>query len=226
MEIESLSSGQIIELIELSFFQACFALSKGDVEPLKLFIVAVKTAAKKFEGASASAITQIINAMPPSVRPLEPQEQELRDTWIRAIYLVLFYVVEDFADVSGGDGDDKDSVAQIYGPILVDLVAIHKTGLGLNVNQFVETRKDILLPPKDNLFVLEDGLEDDDMLQLAVVTQTINVMFTTFVVLGEEQSNSDTPTEEEASESSSATAASFKTKKKKKKSSGGGMGFG
>jgi hypothetical protein len=51
IKLENMSSGQVIELIELSLFQACFALSEGDVGPLKLFIVAVKTAAKKLEGA-------------------------------------------------------------------------------------------------------------------------------------------------------------------------------
>mmetsp|Transcript_20698 Transcript_20698/g.23721 ORF Transcript_20698/g.23721 Transcript_20698/m.23721 type:complete len:183 (-) Transcript_20698:18-566(-) len=159
MEIESLSSDQLLELIELSFFQACFALSKGDSEPLKLFIVAVTTAAKKFEKASAIAITQTVNSLPSSIgRPLEEQEQELRDTWIQAIYLLLGHTLalgddDDFVVVNDGTtttNNDTNSVADLYGPILDDLVAIHNTGMGLNVNQFISTRKDILMPPKKN----------------------------------------------------------------------------
>jgi hypothetical protein len=68
IELENLSPGQAIELIELSFFQTCFTLSEGDVEPLKLFIVAFKTAAKKHEGASASAITHMVNSLSPPPR--------------------------------------------------------------------------------------------------------------------------------------------------------------
>jgi len=219
MQIESLSSNQVIELIEMSFFQSCFALSKGDLEPLKLFIVAVKTATNIYDGESASEIAQKVNAQMPSMRPLEPEEQELRDTWIRAIYLMLGHVVPDFVD---NDNDD-DVVAQTYRPILSDLVAIHQSGLGLNVHQFVSTRKDILLPKQKsnrNPLVLEDGPEDindEDALQLAVVTQTVKVLFTTLVVL-EDEREIDALVEEMEEEESSASS--------NKKSSGGGRGFG
>eukprot|EP00592_Proboscia_alata_P025669 CAMPEP_0194438102 /NCGR_PEP_ID=MMETSP0176-20130528/103270_1 /TAXON_ID=216777 /ORGANISM="Proboscia alata, Strain PI-D3" /LENGTH=104 /DNA_ID=CAMNT_0039259985 /DNA_START=24 /DNA_END=335 /DNA_ORIENTATION=+ len=103
---------------------------------------------------------QMVNSLPPSLRPLDAKEQELRDTWVRAICLMLSHAVPDFKD----NCDDGDSVSQIYGPILGDLVAIHQSGLGLNANKFVESRKDILLP-KDNILLLEDSLEDNDMIK-------------------------------------------------------------
>jgi hypothetical protein len=229
MEIESLSANQILELIELSFFQACFALSKGDVQPLGLFVVAVKTASKKYEGASALAISECVDALPPSVRPLETQERKLRETWIRAIYLLLGRVMEDFSGGPPDDGDDDDEVTNTYGPILTDLVGLHQTGMGLNANQFVAARKDLLFP-KTNPFVLEDEKEEVDSVQLAVVTQTINVLFTTLEVLEEERSsdNDDPTAAETEQEEIQAPKPSKKNKgtKPSSSSSSSGRGFG
>ena len=232
MEIESLSSDQVLELIELSFFQACFALSKGDNEPLKLFIVAVMTAAKKFETASAFAMTQTVNSLPSSIgRPLERQEQELRDTWIQAIYLLLGHTLglgeDDFMLVNDGtttnSNDTNNSVAELYGPILEDLIAIHNTGLGLNVNQFVSTRKDILLPPRKNSknntnpLMLEDNDNEEDLVQLAVVTQTVKLLYTTLEVLaGEGSDKYSYAVEEDDGEPASSSSSSSST----------GRGFG
>jgi len=217
MEIESLSSDQILELIELSFFQACFALSKGDVEPLKLFIVAVKTAAvQKFEGASAIAIMKTVNSLPSSIgRPLEQQEQELRDTWIQAIYLMLEHTLGDDVFVVGGSvssSNDNNSVANTYGPILDDLVQIHNTGMGLNVNQFVSTRKDILMPKNNdniNPLVLDDDDDDDDLVQLAVVTQTVKLLYTTLEVLEGEGNDKYSYAVEEDDDDESSTGKGF-----------------
>jgi hypothetical protein len=205
----------------LSFFQACFALSKGEIEPLKLFIVAVKTVSMKYPGASAITIAKTVDSVPTSVRPLEPAERDLRETWIRAIYLMMSHVVGDFdAEIS-----DDDKVAQTYGPVLTDLVAIHQSGLGLNINRFVESRRDILLPPKEskNILQLDDGTEDENFMQLSVVTQTIRVLYTTLKVLSEddEDDNGDSNQNEE-SESASTLSAE---KKKAKKSDSGGKGF-
>ncbi len=220
IEVESLSASQVTELIELSFFQACFALSKGDVEPLKLFIVAVVTASKKYRGTSATALTLTVDSLPPSMRPLEPQERGLRETWIKAVFLMMNHVLEGF------ETNSDDDVAKTYGPILVDLVAIHRTGMGLNMNQFVASRRDILLPKK-NILALEDGPEDDDLVQLSVVTQTINVLYTTLIVLDEEYESSD-PSEADEEELKQAEPAAPAKKKKgnNKNTSSGGRGFG
>eukprot|EP00532_Pseudo-nitzschia_australis_P011636 CAMPEP_0168217488 /NCGR_PEP_ID=MMETSP0140_2-20121125/7281_1 /TAXON_ID=44445 /ORGANISM="Pseudo-nitzschia australis, Strain 10249 10 AB" /LENGTH=261 /DNA_ID=CAMNT_0008145261 /DNA_START=343 /DNA_END=1128 /DNA_ORIENTATION=- len=235
MEIESLSANQIMELIELSFFQACYALSKGDIQPLKLFVIAVKTASKKYEGASALAISETVDSLLPSVRPLDDGERKLRDTWIRAVYLMLGHVMEDF---SGGDSSnpDDDEVFKTYGPVLVDLVAVHQTGMGLNVNQFVASRKDMLLlePKNKNILVLDDEEENEDPVQLAVVTQTINVLFTTLVVLEEEAKSDDSTTNDSNSSSNSKnknnshgeSSSKPSTSKNKKKSGSSGRGFG
>jgi hypothetical protein len=190
MEIANLTLNQIIELIELSFFQGCYALSKGDTEPLKMFIVAVQTFAYKQQNehvengnenyvdsngdssitvsTMSSMITNPLNGRTSPVRPLEEEEMDLRDTWIHAICLITTHVVatqeqqqqqnqDDTATLDENDNDDDSNddendtdiaikVKMIYGPILNDLIAIHQSKLGLNVNQFIKSRKEILFP--------------------------------------------------------------------------------
>jgi len=121
--------------------------------------------------------------------------------------------------------DENDEVTQTYGPILVDLVAIHRAGMGLNVNQFVASRRDELLPKK-NVLVLDE--EDEDLVQLSVVTQTINVLYITLVVLDEEYESSNEITEEELKPADPSSPVQNQKNKKKGKetSSGGGRGFG
>lgn len=215
LQVESLTPSQVTELIELSFFQACFALSKGEFEPLKLFIVAVKTVSTKYPGASASVITMTVDSVTASVRPLEPAERDLRETWIRAIYLMMSHVLDNF---DGGAVDD-DEVSRTYGPILDDLVAIHQSGLGLNINRFVSSRKDMLLPPKEkkNILVLDDGPEDEDFVELSVVTQTIRVLYTTLEVLAEDEGD------DEAEETQSDSKPPVGKKRKGSESSGKGF---
>lgn len=198
IEIESLSPSQIVELIELSFFQACFALSKGNIEPLKLFIVAVKSSRER----SASATIQAVNKSPPSVRVLDPKEQALRTDWIQAIYLVLGHLQGVVVD-----GID-DKISETYSPVLDDLVAIQKSGLGLNLNHFVTSRKNMLLP-KPNILALDDA--ENDPVQLAVATQTVQVIYNTIVMLEEERK---------------ATTKDTENPKKPTNKTGGRRGFG
>ena len=98
ISIESLSSSQLVELIELSFLQACVAMAKtGDLYPLKLFIVAVKAALEN-EHHCYCTVRDLIEAVDkcPGVqelgRPLDPSEKELRALWIQAIYLMIWRV--------------------------------------------------------------------------------------------------------------------------------------
>lgn len=92
----------------------------------------------------------------------------------------------------------------------------------LNVNQFVASRKDILMP-KSNVLALENGPEDDDLLRLAVVTQTINVLYTTLLVLEEEE-----PTDPvvDGNDENKSKSSSVTSQKKRKKTGSSGKGFG
>lgn len=223
LEIASLTDSQVTELIELSFFQACFALSKGETDPLKLFIFAVKIASQKYPGVSAISIAKVVDSVTASVRPLEPAERDVRETWIRAIYLMMGHVLDDF---DAGSCSDDDQVAKTYGPVLADLVAIHQSGLGLNVNRFVGTRRDMLLVPSDqkNILALEDAPDDVDLMKLSVVTQTIRVLYTTLDVLSEDDDDEETELEEEP-QSKSASPIDKKEKNSKKKTKTDGKGF-
>jgi len=240
IEVESLSTSQVIELIELSFFQACYGLAEGNIHPLRLFVVAVTTAAisKKYP---VSALIKEVDDLPPSTKSLDAQERNLRSTWIQAIYLMTRHVLSnkqdfDYSKNNKIDGIDEE-VSKTYGPVLIDLVALLKANLGLNIDNFVESRKDILLPPtnNNNVLVLEDGPEDDYSLRWAVVTQTIKVLFTTVDILFEEKEDSQEVEKEPPSKKKKKKTSSGKgfgekeppvSSKKKKKKTDSGKGFG
>ena len=80
-----------MELIEFSFLQPCVALSKGSVEPLQLFVAAVKAARESERRFRAADLIEAIgsSSSPALGRPLDRNERNLRSTWIGAIYLVL-----------------------------------------------------------------------------------------------------------------------------------------
>lgn len=223
IEIETLSPNQLIELIELSFLQACLALSQGDVGPLQLFIVAVKLASVQ---KSALDLIKAVNQSVTSGRPLDQTEQDLRATWIQAIVLVLAHTDDDDESATSTQGLDK-TLVEMYAPVLDDLVNLQKSGLGLNAQQFVQNRKELLLQVPDNstsnnnVLLLEEE-EEVDPVQLAIVTQTVKVMFYTLEVLADEEEEGQQGQSPKEQDSKQAT----KKSKKKKKSSGGGTGFG
>lgn len=239
IDIESLSSSQLVELIDLSFLQACLAMAKtGDMGPLKLFIVSVKAAKEKDHQQDISDLIKAVDNSPAEQigRPLDPSEKEIRAIWIQAIYLMLWRVECEEDDdenkipsssAASALGIEK-KVTNLYFPVLDDIIAIYKSGLGLNVDRFVASRKEILMPSSNDsqrnplLIDNDDGGGDDGgPVQLAIVTQTIKVLYNTVEVLDELQAGEiDTPLEKDDTKK--------KTKKKKstKKKPSGGMGFG
>jgi hypothetical protein len=242
IEIESLSPSQIIELLELSFRPACIALAKGDDSPLQLFIVAALQALKHQNQetssrtsnapSTSSTVIQAVEALPPPPSsttqpsyPLDDSEIQLRTTWIQAIALMMEHhsttattskkKTRKSSKSASSKSNDDDAVLQTYGPVLDDLVDIFKSGLGLNVRQFVANRKEMLLEATDEkesadgestttttaknnnpLLLIQDEDDDDDepkiptslesSVELAVVTQTVRVLYSTLAVLMEE----------------------------------------
>lgn len=229
LDIEQLTSSQLLELVELSFVQSVVALSEtGEVDPLKLFIVAVKTAARRMmmmseEGGDNCSLSALIDSVPQSMKQLDNAELKLRGSWITAICLILNHADPiEYDNVISEDHSDNeiiDNVMSTYGPIVKDLVAIDESGLGLNIDNFVESRRDLLGTRTSNVLALEAA--EDDM-QLAVVSQTIKVMYNTLVVLADEKAMEDLAVQFEQVSTSSSRAA----KKKKGKKSSGGRGFG
>ena len=109
-----------------------------------------------------------------------------------------------------------------------DIVAIHKSGLGFNVPNFIKTRRNILFPQisktdveNKNPFLLEEVEEQQqlDVIEVAIVSQTIKLLYYTLIVL-EEDDDDDKTNEEDV------TKKIKNTSMKKKKSGSSGRGFG
>lgn len=231
MDIEQLTMSQQLQLIDFSFVQALIALSKtGDEEPLNLFILAVKMAAKRMmsskESEDGSSLPAFIDSVPQNVKRFDEQEMKVRNTWITAVCMVLDHVVpEEYDGIFGGDVSESaiaGDAIKTYGPILKDLVAIHESGHGLNIDNFVESRRDVLGIQTSTVLALEGTAEDD--MQLAIVSQTIKVMYNTLVVLDAEQAAEAMELLAELEREIDGTKK--KPKKKRKKKSNGGRGFG
>ena len=242
IEIESLSPSQIVELIEFSFLQSCLALSKGiTIEPVQLFIIAVKIASKqepsviKILGALHENASSTATTTSSMKRPLDVGEETLRSTWIQAIYLMLAHLGEHSIQTKDIDA----AVVNTYSPILLDdLVAIQRSGLGLNIETFVERRKDILFPEEaqgggQNPWLIEQ--EPIDPIQFAIVSQTIKLLFYTAALLEDtedrapangEPSLSRPENHDDPSKKLSATKSPNMSRGKNKSNGGGGRGFG
>jgi len=181
IQIESLSEDQIAELIEVSFIQACLSLAQGYVDTLKLFIVAVKASYER-GNVSVSRLIQAVNECPTNTagRPLMPEEEALRSTWIHAVHLMLDHINHPRPLPTESEDNDLDididaTVRETYNTsILNDIVAAQESNVVWNTNDFVARHKEMLL-------------DDDDPVQTAIISQTIKVLYYTLVVLAEER---------------------------------------
>jgi len=189
IQIESLSQEQIAELIEISFIQACLSLAQGYVDTLKLFIVAVKSAYERGT-IGIDELVERVNQCPANTagRPLMPEEEALRATWIHAVHLMLLHVGHKTSgQMSSSSSTDNMVIAkdvrETYSPVLEDIVAIKESNnASWNTNDFVASHKDVLFPAN----TAEDQ-DQDDAVQLAIVSQTVKVLYYTLVVLAEER---------------------------------------
>jgi hypothetical protein len=145
---------------------------------LKLFIVAVKASYER----GTLTIDELVHAVDTcpvntAGRPLIPAEVELRTTWIHATYWMLGHVMttplgSDLAKAAGVNDNVKDT----YTSVIPDLVALHANGGTLNTQEFVQDHLDIL-----------PAVIQEDAMQMAIVSQTIKVMWYALVVLDEER---------------------------------------
>jgi hypothetical protein len=190
VQIETLSPQQIADLIEISFIQACLSLAQGYVDTLKLFIVAVKASYE--QGCrDVHQLIEDVNACPHQTanRPLLPEEQALRSTWIQAVHLMLDHIqpFSSSAPATTGTGSNKQNmhinhgidpkIRDTYTPILDDIVEASKAPGGVwNTNNFVQSHRGVL---SDSIWA--------DPVEMAIVSQTIKVLYYTLVVLAEER---------------------------------------
>ena len=195
IHIDTLSPQQITELVEISFIQACLSLAQGYVDTLKLFIVAVKASYEQQERRDVQQLIANVNACPQLTanRPLLPEEQALRSTWIQAVHLMLGHIQHHAAATAvssvAASASTNDSSAlgathaidpqirDVYTPILEEIVAASKVRSKVwNTNDFVLSHRDDL---PDSIWA--------DPVEMAIVSQTIKVMYYTLVVLAEER---------------------------------------
>jgi len=201
MDISDLAQDQIVEMVEVSFINACLQLSQGYVDVLKLFIVAVKTSYEN--GTSPSTLVEKVANCPVNTagRPLMPEEIQLRTTWIQAIYLILNHighegvavVVEDETNpktttttttatttTTGSSSADIDidmideSIRDTYSAILPHVVTLRAENGNFQADEVVEQHQDILPTATSPM-------------EMAIVSQTIRVIWYTLVVLDEEK---------------------------------------
>ena len=186
VQIESLSPGQIDELIEVSFIQACLSLAQGYVDTLKLFIVAVKASYEQGVR-GVDELVDAVNRCPVQTarRPLLPEEEALRSTWIHAVHLMLEHIGHSSAAQVNADDRNKTinhaidlHVRETYTPILDDIVQAKARGdaQSWNTNNFVTSHRDLL---PETIW--------EDQVQMAIVSQTIKVLYYTLIVLAEER---------------------------------------
>ena len=138
---------------------------------LKLFIVSTK-AGYELE-TSPEQLVELVNSCPTQSagRPLMKEEQELREHWIHSIYLTLEHVK--WRDIEPR-WSVADQVSQSYAPVLDSLVKA-KEG-----NQKLETEKVL----KDFPELLSDTA---DVVERAIVAQTLRVIWITLEALQEEE---------------------------------------
>lgn len=146
-------------------------------------------------------IVDAVNGCPVNTagRPLTPEEVQLRTTWINAVFLMLEHIGHDSTTTNtsttttakrGGDGiiTIGDNVRSTYAPILPDLVALKESdGAGgakssslLDTQEFVNQHAHVL-----------PAIIQEDVVQMAIVSQTIKVLWYTLVVLEDERLAND-----------------------------------
>lgn len=182
IEITDLGAAQIVEMIEVSFINACLQLSLGFVDVLKLFIVAVKAAYEN--DISPSQLVDDVANCPVNTagRQLMPEEIQLRTAWVHSVYLILEHIDHQNKGRTSGS-DIQESVRSTYAGILPHLVALKESGGTFEANDIMEAHADAL--PKS-----------DSPLETAIVSQTVRVIWYTLTVLEEESLvNGDTPPE-------------------------------
>merc|ERR1712166_732883 len=137
-----------------------------------------------------------------ATQELEEQQQDQDDDDDSSLTATATATLdENDDDDDNNDENDTDiaiKVKMIYGPILNDLIAIHQSKLGLNVNQFIKSRKEILFPTNntqddnnDNEKEISKKKKNNDInidpMEYAIVAQTINVLYNTLEVLSDDE---------------------------------------
>ena len=85
----ALTQGKVAQMLEATFVRACMDVATGNIDTLKLFIVAAKAGYEM--GWTLNTIELELGMCPPvtSGRPLAAEEVECRSLWLILVYLAL-----------------------------------------------------------------------------------------------------------------------------------------
>lgn len=189
---EPLSPEKVASMIEVSFVEGVMQLAQGYVETIKLFIAAVLTGyGMKIP---YDDLMKAVQACPTQTanRLLMPEEENLRATWVKLVYLIAHHVQYRQAFVQGAillpddenqsekDNSDENSWS-MYCMILPHLQQKHaqgnETGPRFRAQEILSENTDIL--PSDD--------DDSYPMQQALLLQNLRVMWITLTVLEEEK---------------------------------------
>ena len=178
------------------------------MDVLKLFIVSVKAGYET--NVTPTSLVGKVNECPVNTakRPLVSEELLLRTTWIYAVYMILEYIDHPILNVITAtttpttekvqDDEIYSTVRDIYSGIVPILLSIKqgdhtKYGDKFNPQQIVQDNAILLgLKNDDN-----NNVNNENQIQIAIITQTIRVLWFTLIVLEEEKfANDDTVDEE------------------------------
>eukprot|EP00977_Amphora_coffeiformis_P011599 scaffold2782_cov182-Amphora_coffeaeformis.AAC.29 len=187
---EPLTPEKIAAMIEVSFIEGCMQLAQGYVDTLKLFIAAVLTA----YGVTlpVNRLIDLVQECPTQSanRPLMQEEEDLRTTWIKLVYLTAHDVqyrqaiVRDAEIWTNRDEDDKLTICKAMLPRLRKRHAEgNETGPRFQAQEIMSENMDIL------------GDATKDPMQKALLLQNLRVIWMVLTVMEEEKlaANRDPP---------------------------------
>ena len=170
---DPLNPSKVGRLVEVSFVKACMQLSTGYVDVLKLFIASVK-AGYELDLTIPQLNLEIANCgVATAGRPLAADEIELRSVWISLTYLTL-ELVHHRPDCTLGESVPPE-YRQKFNTFVYDVVNAHKSGFTLQSLKLEELmRRDADSPPLE-------------MIEEAIMSQSMRLVFLTLEVLKEEE---------------------------------------
>ena len=182
-----LTPEKVAELVEVSFVNGVMQLAQGYVDVLKLLVAAIQ-AGYALGMTPGNLIDAVADCPEQSAnRPLMDEEVTLRNTWIQVVYLVLDHVKykdKNLADLDlannssrdGGSGDDMDEVVrETYAGAIPIIGQAKEDGVSFEAEKILELCSSAL-PDTSSL----------DPLETAILSQSLRVIWLTFVALQEE----------------------------------------
>lgn len=205
-DAKELTLDTLIEMLDVSFINACLQLSKGYIDVLKLFIVSVQTAYKmniSIENIIQTLADYTDESSKAANRKLLKEEILIRTIWIYLIYLTLQSLNIPKNNDTLSDNDDS-SASNTTSMLLNDIKKMYNE----YISYIIKNWKMSSIDEKSKFSIVSDLTVDDvvqnckditstlgdtamDTMVKAMLPQNIRVIILTLVVLEEEKLCSD-----------------------------------